>query len=74
MTLDKELANSRIAVTPTTHQRLKDFASGLNTSHDEAINILLDFVINQNKTQEKSEELLAGYSLRNVVANKRDSE
>lgn len=36
-----ENATNRIPVTPSIHERLKEFRSGLNVSFDEAIELLL---------------------------------
>lgn len=59
----KELANARIAVTRTTHQRLRDFSHGLGVSQDDAISFLLDLVM-----KPPEDELLAGRRLRKKLA------
>ncbi len=35
---------SRIPVTPEVHQRLRDFASGLDATYDEALDYILDIL------------------------------
>lgn len=35
---------SRIPVTPEVHQRLRDFAKGLNATYDETLDYILDII------------------------------
>lgn len=41
----REIASQRVAVTQSTHQKLRDFSYGLGVTHDQAIRILLECVI-----------------------------
>jgi hypothetical protein len=59
----KETATARIAVTKSTHQRLRDFSHGLGVSQDDAIKILLEMVRKPNE-----DELLCGRRLRSKIA------
>lgn len=73
MTLkDRELPNTvasnRIAVTPETHRRLKDFSTGLGVTQDRAINILLNMALKFGSSiTPKSPELMIGASLRDQL-------
>jgi len=62
--MSKEVASNRIAVTPDTHKRLKDFSNGLGVSQDKAINILLNLALQYRSNNYSSPELIAGLSLR----------
>lgn len=62
------IASNRIAVTPETHRRLKDFSTGLGVTQDRAINILLNMALKYGTTvSPKSPELLIGASLRDQL-------
>lgn len=54
-----ELATSRVPVTPTVHNRLREFRNGLNVSYSEAIALLLDLVLT-----EQEDDYMAGRRLR----------
>lgn len=59
MAPDSELATSRVPVTPTVHERLKEFRNGLNDSFSEAIALLLDMA-----KQQGEDDYAAGKRLR----------
>lgn len=54
-------ADTRIAVTSATLERMREFTNGLGggTTNDDAINLLLDLVVRKGEP-----DLLAGYRLR----------
>lgn len=58
MTTDSA-ATSRIAVTPATHEQLKEFRNGLNSSFDDAILLMLKLLIDDGE-----DPYLAGRRLR----------
>jgi len=45
MTVEGRQMTSRIPVTPETHRRIQGFAQGLGVTFDEALNFLLDELI-----------------------------
>jgi hypothetical protein len=50
---------ARIPCTPETHNRLRDFCSGLSLNYDEAINFVLSELSENGEA-----EMLAGFRLR----------
>lgn len=52
------MTTARVSVKVTTRDRLREFANGLGVEYDEAVNFLLDAMINQK------DPLLGGRELR----------
>lgn len=57
--MSKEAATSRMPVTPSTHERMKEFKNGLSAEFDDALIVLLDIAV-----QSGEDEYSAGKRLR----------
>lgn len=67
--MSRETATSRMPVTPSTHERMKEFKNGLNAEFDDALVVLLDIAL-----QSGEDEYSAGKRLRDRLRQLKDSD